>query len=107
MQAALTIAPSGVTDLTFPDVDPTLDEPAVRKLGSTLLQQIEALQPAAVLLQGEPILSFYLVSELERKGIPCYAASTERKTTETTDPDGVDRKVSVFEFVRFRRYGYQ
>lgn len=104
LQAAQAIAPGTITDMMFPDVDPALDEAAVRGIGLSLLSQIVALGPHAALVQGEPVLTFFLVNELERLGIACYAASTKRQVVESSTLDGHDQKLSIFDFVRFRRY---
>jgi hypothetical protein len=95
----------GVVDEPFPDVPPEADASQIREIGARLVSRIAARAPSAAMVQGEFTLAFYLVSELESRGIACYAATTRRVTETRTLPGGAVEKTSRFEFVQFRRYG--
>jgi hypothetical protein len=94
----------GVVDEPFPDVPPEADASQIREIGARLVSRIAARAPSAAMVQGEFTLAFYLVSELESRGITCYAATTRRVTDTRASPGGAAEKASRFEFVRFRRY---
>lgn len=54
---------------------------------------------------GEPTLTVALVDRLRQAGIPCYAATTLRESTETPQTDGSVKRIATFRFVRWRPYG--
>lgn len=93
-----------IVDVPFPEVPPQASELDVAELAEKNLREILNLQPTAVLCQGEFNYTFALVSALKEKNIPVLAATSERISSEVPQPDGSSRKVSVFRFVRFRRY---
>lgn len=93
-----------IVDVPFPEIPPQADESAVAELAASNLREILKLEPAAVLCQGEFNYTFALVTALKEKNIPALAATSERVMTETVLPDGSSKKVSLFRFVRFRRY---
>ncbi len=93
-----------VVDEAFPEVPPEASESAVAAIGRALAGKVAALAPEAAMIQGEFSLAFFLVCELQSKGIPCYAATTRRLVESKALADGTTEKVSRFEFVRFRRY---
>jgi CRISPR-associated protein Csx16 len=93
-----------VADQLFPEVPASASEADVAATGAGLIAEICAKSPAAVMVQGEFTLTFYLVRELQSRGIPCYAATTRRLSQVERRPDGLSRTLSLFEFVRFRRY---
>jgi hypothetical protein len=94
----------GVVDEPFPDVAPEASTAEIGEIGADLVARIAARSPRAAMVQGEFTLAFYLVSELESRGIACYAATTRRVTETRTLPGGAAEKTSRFEFVQFRRY---
>ena len=93
-----------IVDVPFPEIPPQADESAVAELAAENLREILKLRPAAVLCQGEFNYTFALVTALKEKNIPVLAATSERISSEIVQPDGSSKKVSVFRFVRFRRY---
>ena len=94
----------GVVDEPFPDVPPEADAAQIMKIGADLVTRIAAHAPSAAMVQGEFTLAFYLVSELESRGVACYAATTRRVAEAVRLPDGAVERKSRFEFVQFRRY---
>src|SRR5207244_2893512 len=93
-----------LVDIAFPQVPPEAGPEQVRAIGSALVSKIVRLHPDVVLVQGEFTLSFFLVSSLQELGFTCVAATTKRRTEIERLPDGSSRRVSVFQFVQFRRY---
>jgi len=102
-QAALR-AYGSVQDYPFPAVDPSWDETHLSQMAAILCAEITAMQPDAVLCQGEMGLCFALVSTLQQKGIPVVHACSERCVREKQTPDGSTVKLSEFIFRGFRRY---
>lgn len=94
-----------VVDLAFPMVDPNMDKAEVEQMAvqyqvfiENILQK-SAEQKAAVHIMGELSLCFALVGRLKSVGIKCVVATTLR---ETKEEEG--KKISIFNFVRFRSY---
>jgi hypothetical protein len=88
-----------VVDIAFPVVDENDDEEKIKKIGDEYLEEIMQYAPAAVMLQGEFTLSYYVIKELRKRNITVLAACTKRETY----MDG-DMKISIFKFKRFRAY---
>ena len=103
-RAAAEALAGAIADELFPDVPPEAPTAQIPEFGAALVTRIAVLAPAAVMVQGEFTLAFYLVAELEARGIPCYAATTRHVTETLTLPGGAVEKTSRFEFVQFRRY---
>ena len=101
--AALSYADE-ITDIPFPGVAPESGPDEIAELGDQYIEQILSLSAAAVMCQGEFSLSYYVVSQLEKRGIVCLAACSQRNVTERTTEDGRTVKEANFEFVRFREY---
>ena len=88
-----------VVDIAFPLVDENDDEEKIKKIGDEYLGKIMQYDVAAVMLQGEFTLSYYVINELRKRKITVLAACTKRETY----MDG-DMKISIFKFKRFRAY---
>lgn len=93
-----------IVDVQFPLLGPDLSEKDIKKIGDECIAQIIKYSPVAVMCQGEFTLTFYVVSELLRKGITCVSACTRRVSNETMLEDGTVRKESLFVFDGFRKY---
>jgi hypothetical protein len=89
-----------IQDMPFPHIDPKSDDQQIRELAQIYLDQIITLKPAAVHLMGELTFTFALVELLKSHGIPCLASTTTRNTEDL--PEG--KKITHFQFVRFRNY---
>lgn len=88
-----------IIDIPFPQVDPACTEADVRRIGDEYLKRIMELQPAAVLCQGEFSVSYYVIRKLKLQGVTVVAACSKRNTV----MDG-NKKISQFEFEKFREY---
>lgn len=94
-----------IVDLQFPTIDPHATNDDLRALAAEYIDKVAELEPAAVMIQGEFTFTWTFIKMLYAiTAVPCYAACSERKVTETVNPDGTTEKKSRFEFVQFRKY---
>lgn len=93
-----------VQDLRFPEIDPAADGAALDALAAEYARRIAALEPEAVLCQGESTFVYRVVRRLEAQGIPVLAACSRRQVQQTVYPDGSALKRSIFVFAGFRSY---
>lgn len=92
-----------VTDFPFPEIDPEWDEGHVLALARDNCEKILAMQPAAVLCQGEFTYCYQVVRLLKKNGIVVLAACSKRETKEWLE-NGKQMKTAEFSFVQFRKY---
>ena len=93
-----------IVDIPFPGVDPEFETDEIAELGDQYVKQILSLSAGAVMCQGELSLTYYVVRQLEKCGIVCLAACSQRNVKEKTLEDGRVQKEVEFEFVKFREY---
>lgn len=93
-----------IIDFPFPDVPPNFDTAEVKDLVMKNLREILKLKPAAVLCQGEFNYTVAMVEELKKNNVAVVAATSERVVSMIQEPDGSTKRVSIFNFVRFRPY---
>lgn len=93
-----------IKDLPFPPVSPYADSAAIDTLAEQVSNEILNFHPDAAIVQGEMTLCYALVSKLKCKGIPVFAATSERKTKTELDAEGNTIKTSLFQFASFREY---
>lgn len=106
--SAATTAFGEVVDLQFPAVNPAATTAQVSELAADYAQRIaDAIasnhrvgEADAVLVAGEQSLLFAIVSLLQRKGITCLAACSERISKLNADGS----KTVGFNFVQFREF---
>lgn len=93
-----------IRDLPFPQIPPEADTDGVRQIVEAYEGRIRKLAAEApgltVHLMGELTFTHLLVNRLQAAGIPCVAGTTQRIVTEEAN----GRKVSQFNFMRFRKY---
>ena len=94
----------GVMDLPFPNIAPDASENDILELAGKYLSEILSLHPDAVLVAGEFTFAFAITDALLAKGITVLAATSERVSVETRNPDGTISKQNLFDFVAFREY---
>ena len=92
-----------IYDFPFPEIDSEWDEETVRNFAYENCKRIMALQPAAVLCQGEFTYCHALINLLKEKGVLVLAACSNRETKEWQE-DGKNVKKAFFTFIRFRAY---
>jgi len=93
-----------IQDLASPEIPADWNETEVLQLAETYAARLIAMQPKAVLCQGEFTYTYALVDILTQAGIPVLAACSERQTIEKTDESGNTYRTSIFKFVQFRCY---
>lgn len=93
-----------IKDVPFPAINPRASSDDIKELVEENLEKILALNPRAVLCQGEFNYTFALVERLKAAGVVVLAATSERVATVEILPDGSARQSSIFKFVMFREY---
>lgn len=92
-----------IIDIAFPNIDPSIDDNAVKIIMDEYIRQILSFNPKAVMCQGEMTAAFYTASVLLKKGIKTVAACSERRVIEE-NKEGINRKTVEFVFTGFRDY---
>lgn len=92
-----------IEDIAFPSIDPLLTSYEIKKLAKVYSQMICALNPVAVLVQGEMTLCFNVIKELKNQNIKVVCACSNRISKEFIDEEKVIKE-SIFQFVQFREY---
>ena len=93
-----------IVDIEFPPISPSADSDEVFEVVLENLQKILSLSPAAVLCQGEFTYTYQMIEQLKMHNILVMAACSERVVSESLQADGTTKRISVFNFVRFRTY---
>lgn len=92
-----------IIDLPFPAVNPEASHEEIKDLADEYVGRIISIsekQNVSVHIMGEMTFCFMVVSSLKEKGIECIASTSNRNTEVTSD----NKKISDFQFVRFRKY---
>lgn len=92
-----------IEDFPFPQVNPAAGKDQVELLAAEYRDMILKTWHDACLtvhVMGEQTFCFALITMLKERGIRCVASCTERKVTELEG----GKRVSEFNFVRFREY---
>ena len=93
-----------VEDVPAPLLGADCSEAELAGMADRQVAAILAMNPAAVLCQGEYCYTYAVVSRLLRAGVTVLAACSERVVEESREEDGSIRRVSHFIFSRFRQY---
>lgn len=96
-----------IMDVPFPTVNAFASEEEIAELAEMTARKVVEVfgkKDIGVLVQGEFTLAFAVIRLLDKMGIPCYAACSDRRAVETVDENGVNHKQVEFCFVRFRQY---
>jgi hypothetical protein len=88
----------------MPLVPPGDDASAILQLARDVAERAAAAGAAGAFVATDFTLTLALVVELQRRGIRCFAATTERVSKDIAGPDGSVERVSNFRFVRWREY---
>ena len=92
-----------IKDLTFPAIDPEANNEDLQTIADQYVQKILAEaknHKITVHVMGEMTFCFMVVSRLKRMGIESVASTSVRNAEVAID----GRKISDFQFVRFRKY---
>ena len=96
----------GIFDLPFPQVPIDIREDEMWRMAADTVEAAITKHPGRcrVFVAGEPVLATMIVCLLQEQGYKPVAAVTERVSREETQPDGLIRKIFVFQFQGWRRY---
>ena len=92
-----------IKDIPFPVVCPDANYNEIQDLANQYVDEILSYASEhhiTVHVMGEMTLTFLVVSLLKERGIECIASTTDRNTEFISD----NKKISDFDFVRFRKY---
>lgn len=93
-----------IIDMSFPQIDPEWDDSMINQLVDEYLVKVCEYDKPVVMLQGEMVFSYRLITKLKEKGIKVVAACSKRVAIEKHDEEGNSIKTSIFQFIRFREY---
>lgn len=93
-----------IVDFPFPYVSAEFNEEQIEQLVGDAVKKILELKPDIVMCQGEFTVTYGIVNQLKKHGIPSVAACSERKVIEEHQTDGSVLKTSQFRFVQFRKF---
>ena len=93
-----------IVDFPFPYVKANLTENEIQLLADETVKTLLAMNPDAVMCQGEFTLTYAIVNRLLKQHITVVSACSERHTSEEFTNDGKSIKHAEYEFVRFRKY---
>ena len=93
-----------IIDIPFPAIDPTWTGEQLDKKVEEYLSWVLQYGDPVVLLQGEFLFTFRMVTKLKEAGITVLSARCSREAVENTRDDGTVEKVSTFNFVSFMEY---
>jgi hypothetical protein len=88
----------------MPLVDPEADADEVSDQAEELAQRAIHQGARGAHVAGEFTLTLALVRALQRRGVPCYAATTRREVEARPGPGGETQKLVYFRFIRWRPY---
>lgn len=93
-----------IRDVPFPDVPSLAKTEEITILANQYSERIIRQHPDCVMCQGEFTLTMAVVRRLQKAGILCVCACSERRAVEEHMSDGTTKKTAIFEFVQFRPY---
>ena len=93
-----------IVDFPFPNIGADWDEKQVADLIEVNTKKIIAMNPAAVLCQGEYSYTYAMINYCEKNNIPVLAAASARIVEEIVADDGTTQKILLFKFIRFRQF---
>lgn len=93
-----------VIDIPFPSVSVWISDEKLDELVLEYFNKICKYPNAIVMVQGEFVFTFRLITLLKKAGYCVVAAQSERKTIEFVDDDHCTHRRSVFSFARFLEY---
>lgn len=88
----------------LPHMDPLASTQEIEQIADQLFKTMLEQVPGAVFLAGEYTLVASLLIRLQKAGIRCYAATTQRVTQETQQADGTTKRESLYRFAQWRAY---
>lgn len=94
-------------DEKMPEIDPQASCRTISEQAKHVADRAIKQGAAGAFVASDYTFTFELVRELQRRGVRCFAATTNRETQERLREDGaVERKI-VYRFVQWREYGWE
>lgn len=93
-----------IMDIPFPEIPAMATTAEVVRMAEYWADQIQRIQPECIMCQGEFTFTMAVIRRLQKAGIRCVTACTERIAAEQIVRNGIVEKTSVFEFRQFREY---
>lgn len=93
-----------IIDISFPQISPYATGKEIDALVSEYYIKIKKYDCAAIMVQGEFVFTYRLVSLLKENGFLVLSSCSERRVFEYADENGRTQSRSEFEFVGFREY---
>lgn len=94
-----------IADIPFPLVAPEWDSEYYDRMADKYVNIILEMDDSpVVMVQGEFILTYRIITCLKARNIRCIAAVTKREVEESVDGEGRMIKTSVFKFEEFMEY---
>ncbi len=93
-----------IVDLPFPAIRQDFSSDEIDQLVGQYLETLQSYAEPVVLVMGEFVFTYRLVTALKQAGIKAVATNSERRAVETKREDGSVMKQSVFVFARFLEY---
>ena len=93
-----------IMDIPFPKIPAMATTAEVVRMAEYWADKIQRIRPECIMCQGEFTFTMAVIRRLQKAGIRCVTACTERIAVEEPIRDGIVEKTSVFEFRQFREY---
>lgn len=103
-EAAERIAPLAELEAGLPLVAPDLSTDEVIELAKKIAKKATSQGATSAAVFGEPVLTFALVSELESRGVVCWAPAGRRNVASELSDGAAVHIQRTFEFHSWRRY---
>ena len=112
IEAARELCGDGIIDIPFPSVTPDMTNEQLMSIAREVARDIAGQigikrfvkGACGCMVAGQFQLTFAIVSELQKLGIPCYTGDSIRVAEEVVQPDGSVAVVHHFKFAGFREY---
>ena len=93
-----------IIEYPFPQIPVSISDEEMNRLVSKYFELIMQHDQPVVMLQGEFVFVFRLVTRLKKAGIKVLAACSERVATEVEGANGSRIKTSEFRFACYREF---
>ena len=93
-----------ITEIPFPVIKMEMSSSEIDHLVDDYFEKVKAYRYPVVMVQGEFIFAYRLVSRLKSNGIKALSSRSERKVKESLLKDGTVEKSAIFNFKGFMEY---
>lgn len=93
-----------IVDMPFPEISPITTNDEMERLVDEYEKKIIAYKNPIVLVQGEFVFTYRLVTRLKKRGIKVVSACSRRIATEEISKTGEYVKKAGYEFSEFREF---